>query len=154
MTTQNPLKKPQALGRVLNISTNATNAMAQQMLAAHGLTVPQWVVLSALWRRDGQLVSELSNYTKNNGPATSRILDRMAKKGFIVRKPSSKDSRAIEIHLTEHGKSLSFLGEFYRDVNLRLLEGISKQDSDLLFRLLERVENNAKKWSLPDEGLN
>ena len=139
---------------MLNLSANAANAMARNMLTVHGLTLPQWIILSALWRRNGQLVSELSAYTGNNGPATSRILDRMTKNGLVVRQPSSKDSRATEIYLTEHGKSLSFLGEFYRDVNLRLLEGISKEDGDLLFELLGRVEDNAIKWLSPDENLD
>jgi hypothetical protein len=60
MATKNPLERPRSLGQVLSFATGATVAMCQDMLAEHDLTLAQWVILSALWRQDGMLISEIA----------------------------------------------------------------------------------------------
>ena len=139
------LTPPRSLGRALNYATGGCNTMCNAMLASHGLTLPQWVVLSALWRQNGLLVSEIADYTDNNGPAVSRILDRIEEKGLLVRRADPNDRRAVRVLLTDKGKALGHLGTFHRDVNARLLDGISEDEAALLFNLLERVEHNARR---------
>lgn len=145
MTTKNPLKRPQALGRVLNFTAGASTSMCQDLLEPYGLTLQQWVILSALWRRDGLLVTEISDYVGNNAPAASRIIDRMVERGLLEREPSESDRRAVQINLTKKGRALDHLALFYEEVNQKLLEGISEAEATVLFDLLARVETNARR---------
>ncbi|MCY0146365.1 MarR family transcriptional regulator [Hoeflea sp. G2-23] len=144
MATKKPLARPRSLGQVLTFATSATAAMCHEMLAEHDLTLAHWVILSALWRQDGMLISEIGDYTGNNAPATSRIIDRMEERGLVVRKPSVDDKRVVRVHLTELGRSLDHLSDFHDRVNARLLSGISDEDAAQLFELLKRVDKNAR----------
>lgn len=132
-----------SLSRLLNNTASTTNALANDMLAEHGLTLAQWVLMSALWRRDGLLVSDLSTFSGNLLPATSRIVARMEDAGLVERKPDAQDRRAVRVHLTDKGKSLSHLREFYLQANARLLDGFSEAEAETLFTLLLRVRENA-----------
>lgn len=145
MTSKNTLERPPALGRVLNFAAGASTTMCQNLLEPHGLTLQQWVILSALWRRDELLVTEIAEYVGTNVPAASRIIDRMAERDLLERRPSQSDRRAVQVSLTEKGRSLDHLATFYEDVNERLLEGLSEAEAAVLFDLLERVDANARR---------
>lgn len=144
MATKKTLPRPRSLGQVLTFATAATGAMCQEMLAPYGLTLAQWVILSALWRRDGMLVSEIADYVGNNAPAASRIIDRMEESGLVARKTDADDKRVVRVHLTGHGRSLDHLHDFHERVNARLLAGFSREEADILFELLARVDANAR----------
>ncbi|OCW55791.1 MarR family winged helix-turn-helix transcriptional regulator [Hoeflea olei] len=149
MATKKQLERPRSLGQVLTFATAATGAMCQEMLAAHDLTLAQWVILSALWRRDGMLVSEIADYSGNNAPAASRIIDRMAERGLVTRNASADDRRAVRVHVTPLGRGLSHLADFHERVNARLLEGIAPDEAETLFRLLRKVDANARRATGP-----
>jgi len=145
MTTKKLLERPFSLGRILTFATSATGAMCQEMLAGHDLTLAQWVILSALWRRDGMLVSEIADYSGNNAPAASRIIDRMAERGLVTREPASDDKRVVRVNVTPLGLSLKHLEDFHERVNALLLEGISREETETLIRLLSQVDANARR---------
>jgi len=145
MATEKSLIRPHSLGQVLTFATSATGAMCHEMLAEHDLTLAQWVILSALWRRDGLLISEIAEYSGNNAPAASRIIDRMAERGLVRRHTVSHDKRVVRVHVTETGLNLKHLQDFHERVNARLLNGLSQEDADKLFDLLKRVDANARR---------
>ena len=145
MATKKSLERPRSLGQVLTFATSAAGAMCHDMLAEHDLTLAQWVILSALWRRDGLLISEIADYTGNNAPAASRIIDRMAEHGLVTREASSNDNRVVRVHVTSLGLSLKHLQDFHERVNALLLEGFSQEEADTLFELLSRVDANARR---------
>ena len=145
MSTGDLQPPARSLGRLLNNTTSSTNALANEMLAEYGLTLPQWVLMSALWRRDGLLVSELSTFSGNLLPATSRIVARMEDAGLVERRPDAQDRRAVRVYLTNKGKALSHLGEFYLQANARLLDGLSETEVETLFALLSRIQANASQ---------
>lgn len=143
MANNEPLAPPKSLGRLLNYATNACNALCQEMLDEHELTLRQWVILSALWRRDGQSMNELADYSGTLAPAASRIVDRMVENGLLTRGAASGDRRAVTVKLTDKGKSLDHLHDFYARVNEKLLAGLGENEAEVLFDLLGRVEQNA-----------
>jgi DNA-binding MarR family transcriptional regulator len=136
---------PRSLGRMLSFATGATTRVSNDLLAEHDLPLAQWVILSALWRQDGQQISDLSAWSGHNPPATSRIVGRMEAKGLVKRKAADGDGRAVGVHLTEKGHSLNGLIDFYRQVNAKLLDGFSESEADTLFDMLARVTENARK---------
>jgi DNA-binding MarR family transcriptional regulator len=78
----------------------------QATLVEHGLTHPDWQVLTTLrlWRSDhrsspGELAADLE---LSSGAMTSR-LDRLEEAGYIRRLPDPEDRRGIVVELTEAG---------------------------------------------------
>jgi DNA-binding MarR family transcriptional regulator len=136
--------RPRSLGRLLNFAAGGCNQMCNAMLAPHGLTLPQWVILSALWREDGMHVAELARWNGTNLPAVSRLLDRMAAAGLVVRRADPQDRRAVRVFLTDRAVGMRDLMDFYRNVNDRLLAGFSDAEAARLFDMLARVADNAR----------
>ncbi|MCB1313899.1 MAG: MarR family transcriptional regulator [Sedimentitalea sp.] len=147
MATDDAPIRPRSLGRQLNFAAGACTAMCNARLAAYDLTLPQWVVLSALWQRDGLTVGEIAEYSGNNIPATSRILDRMVEKDLVQREVDDRDRRAVRVCLAEAGRVLRPLETFHERVNDTLLEGFTQREAELLYALLARVEDRALGWS-------
>lgn len=135
---------PRSIGRALNFTTGRVNALCQQLLDPYELSLPQWVILSCLWR-DGEItVSDLADLVGNGLPATSRIVDRMADRGLVARRKHKTDGRAVMVTLANNGEKLRHLSDFHERINAALFEGFSPKESDLAFSLLLRMQKNAE----------
>ena len=74
-----------------------------QLLESLGLYRGQPPLLHALWEQQGQTHTELAARL-NVTPATiTKMLQRMEKAGFILRKPDPTDQRVSRVFLTEAG---------------------------------------------------
>lgn len=142
MATKIP-SPPVSIGRALNFAAGRCNALCTQWLEPHGLTLPQWVVLSCLWR-DGPLsISTLAELTGNGLPATSRIIDRMSDRGLVRRTSKGGDARSVVIDVTDAGRALDHLADFHQRVNDALLRGFSPDEREFALRMLYRIRENA-----------
>src|SRR5881398_108061 len=65
-----------------------------------GLTRSQWLVINRLHRRPGATQSELAEMLEVEKPTAGRMVDRMEKKGWVVRRPDAADRRVNRLHLT------------------------------------------------------
>ncbi|PSV23671.1 MarR family transcriptional regulator [Photobacterium leiognathi subsp. mandapamensis] len=72
-----------------------------------GLTGPQLVLMRAI-KASGEEVTirQLSNNTNMSQATATTILDRLEKRGLVVRKRSQLDKRKVHTHLTEEGNAL------------------------------------------------
>ncbi len=138
-----PLPYPPSAGRLLNFAAKAANDLADKRLAAHDLTLPQWVLLSALWRRDGLTVGELAAYCRASEPTTSSLIDRIERKGLVKRKHDPKDRRQVRVFLSKTGQSQSGLISFYEEINDALLDGFGADERQAFISMMERVAANA-----------
>ncbi len=145
MEDDSSLERPKSFGRQVSFAASATIAMCNRLLEEHDLSLPQWVVLAALWQTSPLTVSQIAKYSGTLPPATSRILDRMIEKGLVERSASSRDRRSAQIGLTKKGESLRHLSSFHDVVNARITAGMSREEVDLLERLLDKVEQNCKR---------
>ena len=70
----------------------------------------------------------------------SNLVKRMEKNGFVELVTSDKDKRYKYVHLTDLGKKKA------RDVkHEQLLEGISKEDAEIAFRVFHQIRKNLEK---------
>jgi len=65
-----------------------------------GLTRSQWLVINRLHRRPGATQSELAEMLEVEKATAGRMVDRMEKKGWVVRRPDATDRRVNRLHLT------------------------------------------------------
>lgn len=135
---------PRSIGRLLNFATGRTNALCTQILDPHGLSLPQWVILSCLWRDGALTVSALAELVGTGLPATSRIIERMEERGLVARTRHKSDGRATVVTVTDKGRALDHLADFYERINATLLAGFSDDERESVFDLLGRIQNNAE----------
>jgi len=65
-----------------------------------GLTRSQWLVINRLHRRPGATQSELAEMLEVEKATAGRMIDRMEKKGWVVRRPDAADRRVNRLHLS------------------------------------------------------
>jgi len=65
-----------------------------------GLTRSQWLVINRLHRRPGATQSELAEMLEVEKATAGRMVDRMEKKGWVVRRPDVADRRVNRLFLT------------------------------------------------------
>lgn len=145
MNTKSPTA-PRSIGRALAFAASTGSAVANEILAPHGLGLAQWAVLVSIWRNGPLAVKQIADLTGNAPPAASRIVERMVKNGLLVRQQDENDRRAVVVNVSAEGESLRNLYSVYEQVNAVLLRDLSDKEAALLFDLLERVRATGREW--------
>ena len=65
-----------------------------------GLTRSQWLVINRLYRHPDATQSELAEMLEVEKATAGRMVDRMEKKGWVVRRPDAADRRVNRLQLT------------------------------------------------------
>jgi len=117
----------------------------QKDMRTHGLdmTQEQYFILLKLWQKDGRYQAELTHDVLSDAPNITRILDVMARKKMIERRPDPADRRKFRIFVGKEGKRIR---DLYRDhvYQMRLSDYRGLEDRDLLElkRILQVIETN------------
>ena len=78
----------------------------QTTLQESGLTYPQFLTLSILWKEDGLKVHELGHHLHLDSGTLTPLLKKLEAQNLLRRKRGEEDERTVSIHLTYPGKSL------------------------------------------------
>lgn len=76
------------------------------LLAPHGLTYPQYLVLLLLWSGDGMTVGEIGAPLFLDSGTLTPLLRRLERAGLVRRSRDADDERQVRIGLTEAGRAL------------------------------------------------
>ncbi|MGY4102589.1 MarR family winged helix-turn-helix transcriptional regulator [Nocardia sp. R16R-3T] len=90
----------------LYAASRAMTAAYRPKLAQLGLTYPQYLVMLALWERDGRSVGDICHALSLDSGTLSPLLKRLEAAGLIERRRSAADERRVDIQLTERGRAL------------------------------------------------
>lgn len=71
-----------------------------------GVPVAEWRVLACLSDKDGQTVTELARLAQMEQSRLTRVVERMDKRGLVLRERSVTDRRNVFVHLTPEGRAL------------------------------------------------
>ncbi|WP_236262788.1 MarR family winged helix-turn-helix transcriptional regulator [Aggregatimonas sangjinii] len=107
------------------------------------LTKEQMVVLKKLHDEDGLNQNELAYLTYRDKSSLARLLSKMEKKKFIVRKPSASDKRVNQVFVTSYGKEIfesakPFVGKLIK----RMEHAISETEKQQIISILKKVQTN------------
>lgn len=76
------------------------------LLEPLGLTYPQYLVMLALWQRDGRSVGDLGEALSLDSGTLTPLLKRLESAGLVRRQRSREDERRVQVQLTEAGVAL------------------------------------------------
>jgi DNA-binding MarR family transcriptional regulator len=112
-------------------------------LEDHQLTIPAWRVLAALYAEDGQRIGDIAVTTSLEAYSVSRLVTRLAKRGLVRRKRETRDTRAVDVYLTDRGRSLAAaLIPIAHDYETMTLRDFSEGEKLQLRAMLERLYRN------------
>jgi DNA-binding MarR family transcriptional regulator len=134
------VRKRPDLAAMLTLLARQTVAAEQPVLAAHGLSMWGYIVLSAL---DGSPIRTQAALAEAIGADKTRIiptLDELQEHGYIERTPDPEDRRARLLAITESGRSIKDTVQIaIQRGEERWLGQLSASDRDIFLRVLRQL---------------
>lgn len=84
----------------------AINRVYKPMLDAFGVTYTQYLVLSALWERNGLTITAIADRLGLEPSTITPAVKRLEAADFVERRRSVSDERQVEVYLSDKGSSL------------------------------------------------
>ncbi|MFC1527470.1 MarR family winged helix-turn-helix transcriptional regulator [Candidatus Neomarinimicrobiota bacterium] len=122
-----------------------SNNHYKKYFAASGLnlTPQQWHALNRLWMKDGMSQAELAKKIFRDYPFTTRLVDVLEKKGFVVRSSNTGDRRVKNIFLTKNGKEFKYQAyPLFLNKAKSLRAGLSDSELLELKRICGKIRQN------------
>lgn len=113
----------------LAVAARSVIALYRPVLEPLNLTHPQYLVMLALWEREPRSVRELSDALQLEPATLSPLLKRLEATGYVERRRSAADERALEVTLTPAGRELRAEAE---KIPPRIIERLGLPMDDIL----------------------
>ena len=130
------------IGLLIHDVARLLRVLYDRQMASIGLTRSQWWLLTYLYFKDGIKQSELAMLMDMEKAPLSRLLDRMEKKGWVIRKNESKDRRTKNIYLSESIKplisSMRDKAAEYRSESLSILTDKERNKLKAILQILKQ----------------
>jgi len=123
---------------------HAFNRAYKPLLDGLGLTYPQYLVMVALWSRDGQTVGDLGETLFLQSSTLTPLLKRLEGLGHVTRERDPADERQVRVRLTRAGTALRTKA---RDIPACMLErtGLSVRKLNRLLTDISRLRESLLK---------
>ena len=105
------------------------------------LTSSQMDILIFLLHNENKIVNQrdIENFLSLSNPTIAGTLLRLEKKGFIIRKISSKDKRYKEIYLTDKSRELKdIIFKYIRDNDNKMFSNMSEEEKENLKKIMKK----------------
>jgi DNA-binding MarR family transcriptional regulator len=134
-----------SLGPWIGKTSKIVDYYLHEAFLHHGLDVSkeQMIVLKKLHHEDGLNQNELAHLTWRDKSSLARLLAKMERKGYIIRRQHDLDKRANLVFLTDCGR------EIFRNTRpiiqkvIDIMEkDLSKADIERMIEILKRIQEN------------
>ena len=123
------------------VSQSVTNIYS----TLYGLSVSEWRTMAVLGPHQPLSASEIVERSSMDKVNVSRAIAGLRKKGLLGRGVNTDDRRRIVLWLTERGLEVfRTLVPLVRELEVKLLDGLSEDERTTLIRLMEKVRKNAE----------
>ena len=109
-------------------------------IADQQVTTSQLVTLMRIYEKGTTRVGTLSKEMRVSAPTITGIIDRLMRNGYITRTHDKQDRRAVNVELTNKGKSL--IEHVLLEINkrwYRILIHLRQEERENYLRILRRV---------------
>lgn len=106
------------------------------------LTYPQYVVMMALWEKDGITIAELLQKTSIDGGAMTQILKKMTDKSLLSIVKDEDDKRKRVIKLEPHGLQLQDQAADIPEKISCSFSNVTEQEAQQLIILLDKINHD------------
>lgn len=123
----------------LYMASNGLTRTYRDSLADLNLTYPQYVVMMALWERDGISITALLEKTAIDGSAMTQILKKMGDKLLLNIVKDEQDKRKRVVKLTGEGQKLQSKAAKIPEHIRCQFPSLDDGEAQLLVQLLDKV---------------
>lgn len=130
----------------LNYTATIYTDEMSKALEKQGLSTTQWRILMILDDTSHSSVGELARRSFTKISTITKMLDRMAKEGLVVRIGSKTDRRIVGVKMTPKAvEILRTVKRIGQSVFESALQGIDPEDAKTVTRLLKEVRSNLEQ---------
>lgn len=118
---------------------------AQKKLKENGykITIDQWLIIKAILENPGVSQQELGEKVFKDNASVTRIIELLAKSGYLQREENQDDRRKSNLNVTEAGKSIiEKVQSLVLENRKTALAGISLEDLEIMNRTLKKIIEN------------
>jgi len=134
-------------------TADALSRGGEDLFKAHNLSGTQYNILRILRGagENGLACREVGCRLISRDPDITRLLDRMEKRGWIVRAREARDRRVVKTRITREGlKLLAMLDKPVDEFHRRQLGHVSAKELRQLSKLLDRAREGVPGCESPD----
>ena len=147
------LKEPDTIDFLLAQVCHLHHSRIHQLLEDLGLYRGQPQVLRALWEQEGLAHSDLADRLHDSPATITKMLQRMEKAGFVLRRPDPNDQRISRVFLTESGRAIQAeVEDVFKTMEAEVFSGFNQEERVLLRRFLLQIRQNLRQAT--DEKLS
>lgn len=127
----------------LYAASRAVTAAYRPVLDAHGLTYPQYLVLTVLWARGSCPIRHLADSLRLDHATLTPLLRRMERSDLVQRSRSTTDERVVLVSPTPRAV---LMAEHADEIQCRISEamGLAPEQLPVLQGLLRTIDRNAR----------
>lgn len=142
---QAPTALPSRLPYLIGRTDRIVKRRLGEVLAPHGLTLPQFTALSVLHARGPTSNAQLAERSLISPQSANEVVKTMEARGWIVRQPDPLHGRIVLLSLTDSARHLlrqcdDTVAAMERD----MLEGIDAAHAAMLQKLLKTCARNLR----------
>jgi MarR family 2-MHQ and catechol resistance regulon transcriptional repressor len=121
-------------------SHRALSLLAEQSIAKTGLCLTDFAALEALLHKGPLTITEIQDKVRLASGSMTAAVDRLEKRGLVVRKSSPTDRRARVVELTAKGKRLaaSSFERHAKDLE-ELMAALSGKEKEQIYGSLKKL---------------
>ncbi|WP_371380950.1 MarR family winged helix-turn-helix transcriptional regulator [Sporomusa aerivorans] len=130
-------------------------AMDLRNIDSYGLNPTEFGVLEFLFNKGTHPLQQIGSHILITSGTITYVIDKLEKKGMIVRKPCEKDRRIIYAEITETGKQKMFeiLPGHYQAI-AQALSGLTSEEKEQAITLLKKISFSIEEGSLNQISLS
>jgi DNA-binding MarR family transcriptional regulator len=132
---------------MLVVHARVTQQLDAQMRAAHGLSVSAYEVLLFLVEAPGHRLrmSDIADRVLLSRSGCTRLVDRLARLGYVTRSAADGDGRGLYAELTEPGVEMANASRVTHREGIRryFLDALSERDQAALGAIWRRLDEAA-----------
>ena len=142
---ENSVDFENSIGPWLGRTVKILEYYLQENFNNHGLdlTKEQMIVLKRLHDKDGLSQNELAFLTLRNKSSLTRLLSKMEKKDYIVRKQCKEDKRINHVYLTSFGEeTFKKTKPAIKEMIATMEQNISDSEKQQMIKTLKKIQHN------------
>ncbi|MGN1386315.1 MAG: MarR family winged helix-turn-helix transcriptional regulator [Bacillus sp. (in: firmicutes)] len=118
------------------------------------LTKGQYLYVVRICENPGIIQEKLAEMIKVDRTTANRAIKKLEMNGFIEKKDDEQNKKIKKLYPTEKGQQVyPFIKRENDHSNSVALDGFSEEDTEMIFRLLQRVRKNVEKdWEFVKKG--
>jgi DNA-binding MarR family transcriptional regulator len=133
-------------GYLIKRAQAAGHVRLEEIVSAHGLGIPQYVVLSFLAETPGLANADLARRAFVTPQSMNEVLKQLESTGLVERRQNPTNARILNAYLTSTGaRKRSAVRSQVQELEARLLSGLTSDERQTLNRALLTIIDNVTR---------